>query len=114
MQVVLEPFFAEYQRLLKFTKAKYNKTQKRFIFLKSQRVDKELIDEMISLSHSLFQASYLLMESHLHIKNIYDNYSDEEKKIIDEYDNFAEKCSILVADMLKYTQNFSHLTDLSL
>lgn len=111
MHPALKIFLDEYQTCLKATDEKTEKTRKKFVRLQKQinstGTTDELLSELFSIAHSLFQSNYLLMESHMRVDNIRANYSLEDQKIIDSYDKVSEKASLLVRVILDYKRTLT-------
>lgn len=111
MHPALKIFLTEYQNCLKATEEKTEKTRKKFTKLQKQihlnGVTDDILGELFSIAHSLFQSNYLLMETHMRVDNIRANYSAEDQKIIDSYEKVSEKATLLVRIILDYKRTLT-------
>ena len=86
MHPALETFLKEYQIWLTATKESTVVTNEKFLeiqeLVKESGFSEEISNRLYRAYHTLFQTNYLLMESHLRVKNVYANYSDEDKQIM--------------------------------
>lgn len=106
MHPALISFLEEYKKLLKSTDEMCETTQKRFVEIQQQirenGVTDSLLSELFKLHHSLFRTSYFLMESHTRVDNIRANYSEEDQKLIDDYEEVSKKAGVLVYHIISY------------
>ena len=110
MHPALEQFLEEYQLWLNATKEKCKATQEKFVkiqkIISTNGPSEEILTNLYSISHSLFQTGYLLMESHTKINNLKANYSEEDQKLIDSYYKVANKTNSIVRNILSYKLSF--------
>ena len=106
MHPALVRFLDEYQGYLNATEEKCDITEERFAEIKqivnTNGVTEELLSELFTLHHRLFQIAYFLMESHTRVNNIRANYSEEDQKIIDAYEDVSKRAGVLVCDIGDY------------
>ena len=115
MHPALVRFLEEYQTWLNATKKSIKTTQAQFIEIQNEirnnGYSEKTSTDLFRTYHTLFQTAYLLMESHLRVKNLYANYSDENKQIIDEYDNIEKTANQLVSNIISYKATLENKTE---
>ena len=118
MHPALETFLKEYITMLKATEDECKNTQEKFVAIQQEirttGVTDDLLSNLFVISHNLFQTSYLLMEAHMRVNNIRANYSEEDQKIIDSYDEVSKKANTIVRNIITYKQSFEKTDETSL
>lgn len=115
MDQALRIFLEDYKVWLDTTKKEYNKA-KILLGATKQLVaeNQESIKSLETLRceiDKLFQKNYMLMESHLHVHNVYSWYSDEDKKIIDEYKTVNEKVDALIREISAFLKSYTAIDE---
>ena len=109
MERALEIFLEEYTIWLNATKKDYNETSKFFKETKKQvaagQAHNDILKELDSKRRHLFQMLYMMMESHLRLHNVYSWYSDDDKKLIDEYKPVSQKAANLNGEIFDYIKS---------
>ena len=111
MDKTLKYFLEDYQMWLEGTKANIRETITMIIKVKSEvNPTKKQLAKLDKQKRHLFQTNYFLMESHLRIHNIYNMFSDEDKKFIDEYENVSAQANNVVSKINEFLNSYKNDT----
>ena len=103
MEQGLKYLFDTYKLCYNLTKLQLSNSIKAFNEFKSiPNPTEEEIKNFNWLRDELFNVNYMMMEAHLAVENLYDEYPDNIKKKIDAYDDLYLKVYTLTGEMAQY------------
>lgn len=103
MNQQLKYIFETYKLWFNTTKLQLNNVKNAFQQFKTiKNPTKQELENFNLLRDELFQVNYMMMEAHLSVENLYDEYPDNIKKKIDAYDDLYLKVYTLTGEMAQY------------